>query len=198
MSKNDRSERTHREILDAAWRLIVKRGIAVSMGEIAQAAGITRQSIYVHFRSRGGLLIALVRRADERERIWEKFAEAFDTKPAAARLDACLRVWFAFVPRIHPVARDFIRLRSKDDEAARAWNDRMSELRQFFKLLVRGLHEERALAPGWTVPRAADFLWAGCSVQAWELLVIDRGWSHASASKAIRKSLAQTLLASQS
>ncbi len=164
------------------------------MAEIAAAARITRQSVYVHFGSRGQLLIALVRRADEREEIWEKFAKAMDATRGSDRLDACLRVWFDFVPKIHPVARDLIRLRRLDEEAARAWNDRMKELRKFFRTLVRGLSDEGLLAPGWTVSRAADFLWAGCSVQGWELLVQDCGWSHASASKAIRYSLARALL----
>ncbi|WP_365708818.1 TetR family transcriptional regulator, partial [Parvibaculum sp.] len=49
MSKNTKSERTRGEILDAAWTLIAERGASVSLGEVAAAAGITRQSVYVHF-----------------------------------------------------------------------------------------------------------------------------------------------------
>lgn len=194
MSNSSRSDRTRRGILDAAWDLIARRGAEVSMAEIAEAVGMTRQSIYVHFGSRGGLLVALVRRADERLEIMENFARALDVHPAADRLDACLRVWLDFVPRIHPVARDLIRLRSRDEDAARAWEDRMRDLLGIFRRLVRGLHEEGALAPVWTVPQATDFLWAGCSVQTWDLLVVDRGWSAASASKAIRYALARALL----
>ena len=65
-----KSERSREEILDAAWDLIAVQGVAVSMAKIAAAVGMTRQSIYVHFGSRGGLLIALVRRADDRFDIW--------------------------------------------------------------------------------------------------------------------------------
>ncbi len=189
-----RSERTRQEILDAAWDLIAERGASVSMSEIAGAVGMTRQSIYVHFGSRGGLLIALVRRADERFLIWENFARAMDVGPPRQRLDACLVAWLAFVPKIHPVARDLIRLRATDEDAARAWTDRMAELLRFFRKLIRELHKENALAEGWTVPRAADFLWASCSVQAWDLLVHDRGWSEAHAAKVIRSTIARTLL----
>ncbi len=164
------------------------------MSEIAGAVGMTRQSIYVHFGSRGGLLIALVRRADERFLIWENFADAMTIAPPWQRLDACLVAWLNFVPRIHPVARDLIRLRVTDEDAARAWTDRMADLLTFFRRLVRGLHRDSALAPGWSVSQAADFLWASCSVQTWDLLVSDRGWSEKSAAKVIRETVARTLL----
>ncbi|MDJ0946613.1 MAG: TetR/AcrR family transcriptional regulator [Kiloniellales bacterium] len=195
MSNLNRPERTRRDILDAAWDLVAERGAEVSLAEIAKAAGITRQSIYLHFGSRGGLLFELVRRTDERERIFQRFDEAMKTPEPAERLDRCLCVWFDFVSKIQPVALDLIRLRSRDEDAARAWNDRMQDLRRVLRHLVRGLRQEGALADFWTVPRATDYLWAGCSVQAWALLVKDRGWSEAAASKALRHGLARALLA---
>lgn len=194
MSNLNRPQRTRRDILDAAWDLVAERGAEVSLAEIAKAAGITRQSIYVHFGSRGGLLFELVRRTDERESIFERFDEAMKTPEPTERLDRCLCVWFDFVSKIQPVALDLIRLRSRDEDAARAWNDRMRDLRRILRQLVRGLHEEGALAGFWSVPRATDYLWAGCSVQAWALLVKDRGWSEAAASKALRHGLARALL----
>ena len=193
-NKEGRRERSRREILDAAWELMVERGAAVSMAEVAEAAGLTRQSVHLHFGTRAGLLTALVRRADERFEIFEQFERAIRERDAAERLDACLRVWFGFVPKIHPVARDLIRLRAEDEGAATAWSDRMSDLIALFRQLMRSLHDEGALEDGWTVPRAADYLWAGCSVQAWELLVVERGWSEAAASRAIRRGMARSLL----
>ena len=194
MSNLKRAERTRLEILDAAWDLIAERGAAVSMAEIAAAVGMTRQSVYVHFSSRGGLLMALVRRADERFLIWEGFEAAMAEKDPAARLDAVLRVWLDFVPKIHPVATDLIRMRATDEDAARAWEDRMSELLKFYRGLVGGLKKEGALALDWSVPRAADFLWASSSVQAWDLLVRERGWSEVAAGKCIRGTICATLL----
>lgn len=59
---------------------------------------------------------------------------------------------------------------------------------------VQGLADEGALAPGWTVSRATDYLWVGCSVQVWDLLVVDRGWSATQASKSLRRGLSRALL----
>jgi AcrR family transcriptional regulator len=194
MSNLSKSQRTRREILDIAWNLIAERGAEVSVADIAAAAGMTRQSVYVHFGSRGGLLMALVRRADEREGIIEALNTAMTIERPDDRFDACLKAWFAFVPKIHPVARDLIRLRATDAEAAAAWHDRMDELHGLFTLLVKSLKKDKVLASGWTVSRAADYLWAGVSVQAWSLLVEDRGWSAADAAKTIRQTMTRVLL----
>jgi len=176
MSKKSKSERTRDEILDTAWALISREGASVSIGKIAEAAGLTRQSVYVHFGSRDGLLVALVRRTDEREDIWGKFQDALAAPSAAARLERCLGAWFAFVPRIYPVAQDLIRLRSHDKAAATAWQDRMSVLIDFYEERIVDLEKEGNLKERWTVREATDYVWAASSVQAWSLLVHERGW----------------------
>ena len=79
-------------------------------------------------------------------------------------------------------------------DAAAAWLDRMEDLRGCFKELAASLAKDGALAEGWSVNRAADYLWAACSVQAWDLLVSDRGWRPAAASKTIRETVARVLL----
>lgn len=195
MSTSDRSARTRRELLDAAWGLIAERGAEVSMAEIAAAVGVTRQSVYVHFGSRGGLLMALVRRADERGRIIERLTEALAVPEPGERLDRSLRAWLEFVVDIHPVALDLIRLRTQDADAALAWEDRMTDLLELFRALITSIAAQGALAPGWSEEQATDVLWATCSVQTWALLVRDRGWSPDDAAAAIRRTAAAALLA---
>ena len=194
MSNSKRAARSRQEILDAAWDLIAAHGAEVSLSEIAVAVGMTRQSIYVHFGSRGGLLVALVRRADEREDIFARFDAALEAADPRERLDRYLKTWLVFVPKIYPVASDLIRLRATDADAAAAWKDRMDDLLGCFRQLAESLAADGALAQGWTAARAGDYLWAACSVQAWGLLVKERGWSPAAASKTIRAAVAQVLL----
>jgi hypothetical protein len=85
-------------------------------------------------------------------------------------------VWLDFVPEIVPVARDLIRLRDTDAEAAAAWEDRMTDLRTWLGQLAASLDRDGALADGWSVSEAADYLWAATSVQSWSLLVSDCRW----------------------
>lgn len=164
------------------------------MVEIARAAGISRQAVYIHFGSRAGLLMALVRRADERLRIHESFGEAMRAATPEERLDRWLAAWFEFVPAILPVARDLIRLRPTDPDAASAWEDRMTDLRGWLRELVAGIAKEDALRPDWTVEQATDYLWAASSVQMWALLAGERNWPAAGTAHILRRTLSATLL----
>ncbi len=194
-TSSPRGARTRADILDVAWRVIAEHGTHVSMAQIAEAVGLTRQAVYVHFRSRGGLLVALVRRADDRADIHARFRAALALDDPRRRLDAFLRVWFDFVPTIHPVASSLMRARRDDPEAAAAWRDRMTALHRGFVVLTRSLRRDGALAPGWMASAAADYLWAGSSVQTWELLAVDRRWGAARASRVLRRTLAAAVLA---
>lgn len=195
MSKNKKSARTREEILDVAWALIPRKGADVSLAEIASEAGVTRQSVYVHFGSRGGLLMALVQRADERFAIWEAMEKALGEAETAAKLRAVLAAWFAFVPQIAPVARELIRLKPQDEAVAAAWNDRMDELYGVFRDLAAGLAAEGRLAPSWQADKAADYLWAASSVQVWDLLTGERGWQGEEAAQRLTEAHLAVLLA---
>jgi len=55
MSSNEKNTRT--KILEATWKLMEdRRGQGVRMGDIAKAAGISRQAIYLHFDTRTALM----------------------------------------------------------------------------------------------------------------------------------------------
>jgi len=185
---------TRNEILDAAWPLIGRKGVNVSMKEIAGASGVSRQSVYFHFKTHGGLLMALVERADQRFAIKEAFLAAMTSKSPVKRLDKSLSVWFDFVVKIQPVATHLIRLRKTDEDAAAAWSSRMEDLWLWQRELVRSLAADAALAKIWTINDATDFLWTSSSVQAWELFTSDRNWSAEKCSKMLRKTIARALL----
>lgn len=194
VSSAGRVARTRAEILDSAWDLISDRGAEVSLAEIAKAARISRQSVYDHFGSRGGLILALVRRTDERLDIKARFDKAFDEGNPAQRLDATVEVWIRFVQEIYPVASDLIRLRSTDADASAAWEDRMSELRQWLEGLTRSLERDGALQAAWSAEAAADYLWASFSVQTWGLLTRDCGWPEEKALDVLKRTIRQALL----
>ncbi len=194
MSTNIRGDKTRAQVLDAAWDLISEKGADVSVSNIAVAVGISRQTIYLHFGSRGGLLVALVRRADERLEIKQQFDAALGLHRPKDRLVRTLQAWLAFVPKVHPVAKDLIRLRDSDADAATAWADRMDELREWLLDLMRSLHRDGALKEAWTPERASQFFWVQTSVQAWGLLRKDCGWSEQDIATHLERVLTQSLL----
>lgn len=62
-----RDER-HRQLMDVSWRLIREEGTeALTLGRLAEQAGITKPVVYDHFGTRTGLLTALYREFDDRQ-----------------------------------------------------------------------------------------------------------------------------------
>ncbi|MBO6509040.1 MAG: TetR/AcrR family transcriptional regulator [Roseibium sp.] len=194
MSSKARLQHTRTEILDCAWDLICEKGAQVSLAEIGKAAGISRQSVYDHFGSRGGLILALVRRADDRLDIKQRLFSAFETEDPRIRLVATIEVWIHFVQEIFPVATDLIRLRTTDEAASVAWEDRMSELREWLLQLTSSLQRDGALQDVWSAKTASEYLWAAFSVQSWGLLTQDCGWSPAEARSTLTRTICQALL----
>jgi AcrR family transcriptional regulator len=60
--KTPKSAGTRRRLLDLAAQLFIERGYdAVSMRDIASAARLTKGAVYGHFRSKGQLLVEVIR-----------------------------------------------------------------------------------------------------------------------------------------
>ena len=64
------TERTRRAVLDAATQVILAKGTAVTLAEIAAIAGVSKSGLIHHFGNRDQLVIAVV------EDMYEQFREA--------------------------------------------------------------------------------------------------------------------------
>jgi AcrR family transcriptional regulator len=167
---------TRARILDTAWKLVRERGVeAVTVADVAAAAGVSRQLVYVHFENRAGLLVATVRRHDVRSGFAGRADQAAELAPVAA-LERLLREWFAYLPEILPVARALEAAAVNGDDGGAAWRDRMGDLREVLAAAVDRVAADGRLAEGWTPAAAADWVWARAQPSAFAHLVADRGW----------------------
>nr|WP_239086783.1 TetR/AcrR family transcriptional regulator [Streptomyces parvus] len=62
------AERTRRAVLDAAVQVILDKGAAVTLAQVAAAAGVSKSGLIHHFGSRDQLVVALVEDTHERFR----------------------------------------------------------------------------------------------------------------------------------
>ena len=77
LSREDSRERTAQRLLDAAERLIAKRGFeATSIEDVAEAAGYSRGAFYSNFGSKNELFLELLRR--DQQRANARFEAALD------------------------------------------------------------------------------------------------------------------------
>lgn len=61
-------EDRQRQLIETAWRIVGEEGTdALTLGRLAERAGVTKPVVYSHFVTRNGLLIALYRDFDARE-----------------------------------------------------------------------------------------------------------------------------------
>ncbi len=168
---------TRKRILDSALRLIEESGSQeVRIGDIARAAGISRQAVYLHFADRTDLLVATARHADEVNDLEGEIEKCRSAVGGLASLDALVDFWGNYIPRIYRLARALLSARETDEAAAAAWADRMAQLRDGCRGTIRCLEVDGLLAPGWSPDLAADVLWAMLSIGTWEALVYDLDW----------------------
>jgi AcrR family transcriptional regulator len=178
-------------ILEAAHTLMQQGSTHASMAEIAQAAGISRQAVYIHFGTREALLSALNQYmaqtcgiADELRRI-EEAPNGIDALRMSASFQARL------YPKVRAVVRALERAQGDDEAAERVYQAQLRSDLAGCKVTVNRLAREQLLRPGLDVPTATDLLWALTSIPLWEELVLQRGWS----AKRYERHVAELLIA---
>ena len=153
---------TSQKILDAAHSC-AEKGPDFTMADVARAAGLSRQAIYLHFPDRKTLLIALALRARE-----EHPSPRLDDAPSArAALTALVARFAEIYPKVWPVVR------AQESETG----DR--SIAPDCRALAERFRAEGALAAHLSPAAAADILSTLLSLAVWRELVIGRGWDSA-------------------
>ena len=175
MSSDDNETRTR--ILEASVRLLEEhRGRSVRMGDIARAAGISRQAVYLHFASRADLLEASTRYLDEKLGLEQRLVRSRSVDSGAERLDAYIEFWGNYIPEIYGVAKALLDAQDSDEAAATAWNERMLAMRDGCRAAIEALEYDGNLSKAWSRREATDFLWTMLSIRNWEQLTQECGW----------------------
>lgn len=180
MKKKPISEKTRAAILNATWSLIADRKrLDVSQAEIAAAAGVSRQTIYLAFGNRAGLLTEMVRNKDLQSDHVTRLGEISRAETATpADLLRYVAIWLDYLPLIYPVGILLDAAALTDPEAASAWDDRMkgallAGLKRIFSHLSKAGHH----AAGLEAERAAELVWSLIHPASWRQLVEGCGWS---------------------
>jgi AcrR family transcriptional regulator len=165
-------------ILDAAWAMVESGRLGeLTMAGVGSAAGVSRQTVYVQFGTRAGLLVDLVRERDEANPRGERVAAALALPNPVDALVELTRELSGWWREIHPVARALHAAALNDEAARAAWEDRMRHLHAFTTTVVQRLDEAGVLAREWDAPRASEWLATQLNPLNWVMLVEDSGWA---------------------
>ena len=192
---NKRSRGTRAALLDAAWRLLEQAGgEALTMAAIAESAGVSRRALYLHFASRGQLLMALLDHVDETLDLAASLRPLQQAPDAVTALDALAAHIAGYHSRLVAVARAIDRVRHDDPDAAALWDRSTGAWYRGCEAVAMALATEGHLAEPWTPATAADLMWALMSVELVDDLTMDRGWSTEQLAQRLRVVLRRTLL----
>ena len=169
-----------RRVLEVARALFLSQGYAgTTVAAVADAAGVSPETVYKGFGGKTGLVRAL----------WEEALRGEGPEPAETRSDrlrsaadphVIVRGWSRLAtevaPRLVPLLL-LVRDAAVSEPALREQYEamdrsRLSRMTQNAEALHRGGH----LRAGVDVARAADVLFAVSSPEMYELLVLRRGW----------------------
>ena len=165
-------------VLDAALTLIASGATPhVTMAQIAKAARVSRQAVYLHFADRADLMVALARHVDDTLGLPAEIERLIAQPTGIQMLRGFVSLQARGNPAVWAVARAVEGVRRTDAAAARAWQDRLADRLAGCRAIVSRLQAEGNLRPGLDPSGAADLLWTITSLRMWEDLVLERGWS---------------------
>ncbi|GAA5106628.1 TetR/AcrR family transcriptional regulator [Haloechinothrix salitolerans] len=179
--RNARSKRTRDALLAATRSILETDGFeALTMSAVAERAGVTRRSVYLHFDSRSALVSALFGYIAEQEDLASSLAQVEHAPDAVSALRAWVRHLVSYHPRVMLVDRAIQRVERTDPDAARHRETVTEAQLARCRRLAAGLAAEGRLASPWTVDTATDMLWGLIATDLFERLLTGRSWSSSS------------------
>jgi AcrR family transcriptional regulator len=168
-------EKTRESMLEAAWKRL-ERGDEAKLEDVGKDVGVSRQAVYLHFGSRGGMLLALVGYVDEKLGLMERLRIALATDSPVEQLESVLRMTADYEPEIHGVAMALSRLADADADVRAAFNDRMEHRRRGLVQIIKRLSGAGLLREEWSVGEMTDALFEASAPSSYQILVVEQGW----------------------
>ena len=174
-----------RAILESARQLFVELGYAnTTMAVVAASAGVSVETVYKAFANKPGLAkavfdVAVVGDDDavpmlQRDFVVRNLAEPDPTKKLETYGEHVGEVG----PRISPILLVVRAAAAADPGAAEVWETLQAERLAGMTAFASHLHDGGHLREGVSRAEARDVLWTHNSVELWDLLVNQRGWSN--------------------
>jgi AcrR family transcriptional regulator len=182
--RRERALLQRRRILDAARTRFERDGYAATtLGAIAADADVSVETIYKAFRNKPGVVKALFDVAVvgddapvpmmQREFVARNMAEP----DARKKLRDYAEHLAVTVPRTAPIQLLVRRAAATDPDLAALWEQMNGERLTGMTAFGAHLHTGGHLRDGITAEDARDILWTYNSIEVYELLVLERGWS---------------------
>jgi len=199
--RQEQARQTRRAVLAAAKDRFVDEGYAATtIAAVAADAGVSVETVYKAFGNKPGLVKAVFDVAiagdDEPVPIVERdFVQRINAEPDPRRK---LHIYGEHLTRSLPPTGPILLVvraaAATDPGAADLWAELQAERLTGMTMFAQHLHECGCLRDDITATEARDVLWTHNSVELWDLLVVQRGWSNRRYGRWIADQLSAALL----
>lgn len=177
MTTANSESQTREDLVSAGLALFRARGpAAVTLADVARAAGVSRQTVYLHFGNRTGLLTEVARHSDLNSSYARQLREISYGPASVAALETFVRTWFRNLPDILEVVLALHAAAASDAAARAALQNRMDTIATMIGRLIKGLKDQGALQEGWAVGEASDWICFQLDPVLWDHAIAMRGW----------------------
>lgn len=196
-SRDAQALQTRKDILDAAKKLFQQEGFdRVTINKLASEAQISMPTIYAIFKSKRGVLQALIDEAFPPE----QHAALVDIVMKADSPKKLLKVTAKLTCQIYDAERELMDILRGATVVAPEFKELEleRERRRYERQgdCIKKMIEEKSLTKGVTSEKARDILWALTGRDMYRLFVIERGWGSDQYEKWLAQLLIKSLLES--
>ncbi len=199
--RTERARESRRKVLEEAHRLLVTDGFAgMRLADVAEAAGVSVETVYKQFRNKGGLLKAaydvLLAGDDAPMPLIERpeYRAMVDEPDPAGKVRHYAALGRQISERTGPLAVRVLECRGAHPEVEEFAQTIEAERLFGATTFVAALDDVGALRTGLTADRARDELWLLISPEAWAALVQRRGWTNDDYERWLTASVSAALL----
>jgi len=169
---------TRRRIVEATRKLLLSEGYAgMTIDAIARRAKVSAQSVFAIFKSKTGILIALL----DQTAFGPEYEAAVQKALGATEPETRLRLAAPIARQIHDAqSAAFDLLRGSGvvaPELAKLEQQREDLRYERQERMIRSLRDARRLRPDLTMKTARDIFWMLTGRDVYRMLVRERGWS---------------------
>jgi AcrR family transcriptional regulator len=200
--RQEQARQTRAAILEAAGTMFRERGYArTTVTAVAEAAGVSVETVYKAFGNKAHLLkgvfdVAIVDDHAPVPMLQRDLVQRIEAAPDPRRKFEMYGDHLALAgPRAGPVQLLVRAAGAGDPEVAAVWDQMSSERLYGMTEFARHLYDGGYLRAGVTLEEARDVLWTYNSVELYDLLVVQRGWTPERYGAWVARALASALLA---
>jgi AcrR family transcriptional regulator len=163
---------TRTRIVKAARTLLRKDAGAVRMEDVAQAARVSRQAVYLHFPNRTALLEAATAHIEQELGFPERLNPILEAKSGVLALERMAEFLGDYLPVAQPVIDAFTVGRSSDPEVQAIFESRTEHRRGGVRQIVAWLIRDKALAKDLDAATAEEVMMGLTSYELWREMVV--------------------------